>query len=278
MNGRQHSRSVALERRRPSHRSRRSRQERQPTSSLASLVEDAVEQTRDNERRSGSLAIMVHVRHEDVRTAPLPSIAHAEPAAVLPTDLRTDAMVPAPIPDPLANRPVVVADALLAKRPFRRHIEGSRPYIVLGEGVRMINAHPMALMVFWGGITNWVLGAILVGHHLAGALRFTILITLLTGWLLRCLLRTGKMAVALDSTRAMRVVLVDPATWAVLESRGRWSAGMRLLAYGASRILLVRRPERALIRAATPAHERLDRQPAERDQAQAIVPDSGCLN
>jgi hypothetical protein len=139
---------------------------------------------------------------------------------------------------------------VLAKRPFRRHIEGSRPYIVLGEGVRMINAHPVATMVFWGGLTNWVLGYILVGHHVTSAVRVVVLMTILVGWLATCLRRTGKLALAQDSVRAIRALLAEPATLARIERRGHAAWARRGLARFTGTLLRVRLPEQALIRTA----------------------------
>jgi hypothetical protein len=174
---------------------------------VARAVAGVIEQLREDDQTHASFEIVVRVRHE---------------GSALPTMLADDVTVPAvtkaarsgvmaPPVDPLAIGPVTAAAALLAKRPFRRHIEGSRPVIVLGEGVRMINAHPLALMVFWGGLATWVLGAILAGHHLAPAARMAVLGSVMAGCVVATLARIGKLTEARASTRALRMALADPA-------------------------------------------------------------------
>jgi hypothetical protein len=168
---------------------------------VARAVAGVIEQLREDDQTHASFEIVVRVRHE---------------GSALPTMLADDVTVPAvtkaarsgvmaPPVDPLAIGPVTAAAALLAKRPFRRHIEGSRPVIVLREGVRMINAHPLALMVFWG------LGAILAGHHLAPAARMAVLGSVMAGCVVATLARIGKLTEARASTRALRGALADPA-------------------------------------------------------------------
>jgi len=144
-------------------------------------------------------------------------------------------------------------EALRRRQPFRRHIEESRPYLVLSEGMRMTNAHPIAVMVFWGGLTDWVLSAILVGHHVAGAVRLSIAVSVTAGWLLITLARIGKLGELRESVRATRGLLADPATWASLELGGRSAFGRRLLARATGRLCFVRVPDRAMILAAPTA-------------------------
>lgn len=120
---------------------------------------------------------------------------------------------------PLAYRPIVAPEVLLRRQPFRRHVEESRPYLVLSEGMRMINAHPIAAMVFWGGLANWVLRAVLTGHQVAGLVRPLVLTVFLAGWLLITLSRLGKLSELRESMRAIRGLSASEATWAGLESR-----------------------------------------------------------
>ena len=144
-------------------------------------------------------------------------------------------------------------EALRQRQPFRRHIEESRPYLVLSEGMRMTNAHPIAVMVFWGGLTDWVLSAILVGHHVAGAVRLSIAVSVTAGWLLITLARIGKLGELGRSVRAIRGLLADPETWAAFDLGGRSAFGKRLLARVTGTLCFVRVPDRDLIMAARTA-------------------------
>jgi hypothetical protein len=193
-------------------------------------------------QQSSSVEIVIQIQQEAGRTA-LTGTADWDPPEPAPA---ADALNPV-VADPLAIQPVVAPAAVRARQPFRRHIEGSRPYLVLGEGVRMINAHPVAHMVFWGGGISWLLGSILEGHHVAGAVRAVVLLAILAGWLASCLHRTGRLGLARDSLQAIRMVLAEPATWTRIAQQGRtaWLAGglARCIAF----LLRARVPARALL-------------------------------
>ncbi len=145
----------------------------------------------------------------------------------------------------LAGRPVMAPEALLRRRPFRRHIEESRPYLVLAEGMRMINAHPIAVMVFWGGLTNWVLGAILAGHHVAGAIRPAVAGVVVIGWLVITLTRIGKLRELGESVQAIRALPAGSAPWADLMRRGGSALSGELPAPEARLLTFARRSEGA---------------------------------
>jgi hypothetical protein len=177
----------------------------------------------------------------------------------------------------LAARPVTAPGALLRRQPFRRHIEESRPYLVLSEGMRMINAHPIAVMVFWGGFSDWVLGFILAGHHTASAVRLSIYVAVVFVWLLTTLARIGKLREVGESIRAIRALPVGPAVWTGLKRPGGLATGRPLPAPEAHLLYFVRRPERALIpadrsscrnaRATSPEHVQLARRGRESGSA-----------
>jgi hypothetical protein len=248
--------------------------------SVVSAVEGVIEQLRKEGERSRALEIVVRVRHEGP-VVPVVSAAdlEAQAAAITSAGFTVAApmpAVPAADADLLATRPVVAPAPLLQKLPFRRHIEGSRPYLVLGEGVRMINAHPMAVMVFWGGFTDWAVGYILAGHAVANAVRLAVLGSLMALWLATCLVRTGTLAELRDSVRAMRVLLADPATWARIQLSDRAGWGMLPLARIASTLLIVRGPDPALIRAAVTAQRDAGVVMVNTSEEQVTVLESGC--
>jgi hypothetical protein len=76
--------------------------------------------------------------------------------------------------------------------------------VVLGEGLRLVNAHPVAHAVFWGGATNWLLAALLAGHAVNPAVRAAVLLTSLALWVVVCLARVGGLAVVGASVQAVR--------------------------------------------------------------------------
>jgi hypothetical protein len=207
------------------------------------VVEQEGKPLRRNGQQSGSVAIVIQIEHEVPRTS---RAVAAERSGHAPAFTPAPALATA---DPLAIRPVAAPAAVLAQRPFHRHIEGSRPYIVLGEGIRMINAHPVAHMVFWGGLTSWVLGSILAGHHVAGAVHAVVLLTILAGWLAWCLQRTGRLGLARDSLQAIRTLLAEPATWVQIE---QGHAGWLMAGLARWRAMLLRTglPDRAVLSAA----------------------------
>jgi hypothetical protein len=241
---------------------------------VASAVEDVVEQRRKEGELSGALEIAVRVRHES-RLAPATAAADlkAQTAALTAAGLRVSASVqavPAADADPLAIRPVAAPAALCQKLPFKRHIEESRPYLVLGEGVRMINAHPMAVTVFWGGLTNWVLGYILAGHHVASTARLAVLIPVMVAFLATCLVRIGRARELRLSVREMRIVLADPAARARIAQGG--NRGWLLPAARiASFLLRVRGPNQALPRASVVPGERKALTPRMDEEALAAL-------
>jgi hypothetical protein len=111
----------------------------------------------------------------------------------------------------------------------------------------MINAHPIALMVFWGGLTNWVLGAILAGHQVAGGIRVLVSLVWLTGWLLVTLIRIGKVGELHDTVRAIRALRADQAARAHLKVRERSAFARRLCALEANLLLGEGNPDSVLL-------------------------------
>jgi hypothetical protein len=244
---------------------------------VATVVAEVVEQLRCTGQQSSSVEIVIQIQQGAGRTA-MTGAAAWDPPEPAPA---ADALNPV-VADPLAIQPVVAPAAVRARQPFRRHIEGSRPYLVLGEGVRMINAHPVAHMVFWGGVTNWVLGAILAGHHVAGAVRAVVLLTILAGWLASCLHRTGRLGLARDSMQAIRTLLAEPATWVQIE-QAHWAWLMAGLARCTAMLLRTGLPDRVVLGAArspgdaAPADYRIAGKLAECvDEASLAVPRAAC--
>jgi hypothetical protein len=234
------------------------------------VVENVVEQPEQAVTRHGPPAIVVRHRRQglaNLRSVPDRDDYFTMPA---PADHAVETIAEPALPaGPLAHRPILAPEVLLHRQPFRRHIEESRPYLVLSEGVRMINAHPVAVMVFWGGFTNWVLGAILAGHHVADAMRPAAAMVVLIGWLLMTLARIGKLVELQASVRAIRALSAGQAPWAVLRLSGRSRLGKRLSAIETQMLCFERgtttaqipiaRIERPIAAASRPSHGAVSR-------------------
>ena len=180
------------------------------------------------------LEIMVRIQHEGAATSmPVPAVG--TPIGAGPTS-------------PLEDRLVTAPAALERNLPFRRRIEESRPYVVLGEGIGMIHAHRMARTIFHGGLTFWLAGYVLAGHGVRGPAMAVALLLLLLSWIAAYLTRSGAMRVLLASVRESRSLLAEPTTWARLAGGG---PGLRLLARSSRVLFRVPMPDQALIQAAT---------------------------
>ncbi|HVC82160.1 MAG TPA: hypothetical protein VNL35_16845 [Chloroflexota bacterium] len=110
----------------------------------------------------------------------------------------------------------------------------------------MINAHPIAVMVFWGGLTNWILDAILVGHHVTGPIQQVIAVALLTGWLVITLSRIGKLRELRESVQAIRALPAGPAFRVGVKRREGSAIGKQLPASETHLLYFRCRPERAV--------------------------------